>query len=43
MLVYDATVYAEADGFPYWFVNGDPTVQHGTFERTTGRICARLT
>jgi hypothetical protein len=43
ILVYDATVYAEADGFPYWFVNGDPTVQRGTFDWTTRRICAQLT
>jgi hypothetical protein len=43
ILVYDATVYAEADGFPYWFVNGDPTFQRGTFAWTAKRICARLT
>jgi len=43
VLVYDATVYAEADGFPYWFVEGDPVVQRGTFDWTTRRICARLT
>ena len=42
VLVYDATVYAEADGFPYWFVNGDPTFQRGTFDATAKRICARL-
>jgi hypothetical protein len=43
VLVYDATIYAEDQGFPYWFVEGDPTIQHGTFERTTQRICAQLT
>ena len=43
ILVYDATVYAEDQGFPYWFVNGDPVFQHGNFARTTKRICDRLT
>ena len=43
ILVYDATVYAEDQGFPYWFVNGDPVFQRGTFARTTKRICDRLT
>ena len=42
VLVYDATIYAEDQGFPYWFVNGDPIVQRGTFDWTTKRICARL-
>jgi hypothetical protein len=43
ILVYDATVYAEDQGFPYWFVNGEPVIQHGTFASTTKRICDRLT
>lgn len=43
ILVYDATIYAEDQGFPYWFVNGDAVFQHGTFAWTTQRICARLT
>jgi hypothetical protein len=43
ILVYDATVYAEDQGFPYWFVNGDAVVQRGTFSWTTRRICAQLT
>jgi hypothetical protein len=43
ILVYDATVYAEDQGFPYWFVNGDPVFQRGTFASTTKRICAQLT
>jgi Ni/Co efflux regulator RcnB len=43
ILRYDATVYAEDQGFPYWFTNGDPVFQHGTFAWTTRRICAQLT
>jgi hypothetical protein len=43
VLVYDATVYAEDQGFPYWFVNGDPVSQHGNFAGTARRICDRLT
>jgi hypothetical protein len=43
ILVYDATVYAEDRGFPYWFVDGDPIFQHGTFAWATKRICDRLT
>jgi len=43
-LVYDATVYAVDDeGFPYWFVEGDPISMSGNFERETQRICAALT
>ena len=42
VLVYDATVYAEDQGFPYWFVDGDPIFQHGTFAWATKRICDRL-
>ena len=41
--VYDATDYAEDQGFPYWFVNGEPVFQHGNFAWTTKRICDRLT
>lgn len=43
ILVYDATVYAEDQGVPYWFVNGDPVSQHGNFAGTARRICDRLT
>ena len=43
ILRYDATVYAEDQGFPYWFVNGDAVFQRGNFARTTQRICAQLT
>jgi hypothetical protein len=42
-LVYDATVYAQHQGFAYWFVNGDPVEEHGNFDRTDERICAALT
>jgi hypothetical protein len=42
ILVYDATIYAEEQGFPYWFVNGDPISKLGTFDVTTKRICAAL-
>jgi hypothetical protein len=42
LLVYDATVNAEDQGFPYWFVNGGPIAKLGTFDFTTQRICAAL-
>jgi hypothetical protein len=43
ILVYDATVYAIDQGFPYWFVDGDPVHKLGLFDLTTRRICAALT
>jgi hypothetical protein len=42
VLVYDATVYAEDQGFPYWFVDGGPIQKVGLFDSTTQRICAAL-
>jgi hypothetical protein len=43
ILVYDASiVMVEDGGFPFWFVNGDPTFASGNFDRATERICAAL-
>jgi hypothetical protein len=39
ILVYNATVYASYEGFPYWFTDGDPVYQLGSFDLTTRRIC----
>jgi hypothetical protein len=43
ILVYDATVYASNEGFPYWFVAGDPVHKLGLFDLASRRICAALT
>lgn len=43
ILVYEATVYASDQGFPYWFLNGDAVRSLGTFDLTARRICAALT
>jgi hypothetical protein len=43
LLVYDATVYASDQGFPYWFTESDPVYKLGFFDLATRRICAALT
>jgi hypothetical protein len=43
ILVYDATVYASNEGFPYWFVGGEPIYKLGLFDLATRRICRALT
>jgi hypothetical protein len=42
VLVYNATIYSVDQGFPYWFVEGDPISKLGLFDFTTHRICSAL-